>query len=736
MPTNVAKLGITVDANGAVTEVNRFNQALDKTVQASERVTNTTKLQDQELRKLAEISRSMGDYYGKQFQSLVQLNGGMERFLQIQRQIDEEMKAADQLVQQYASSTNKAADAATRKGVSINSLRSPLSTLAANLTGLNPQIAQLTGLLGGLALGSGVIVGVLGGLGAMSFAYDKLTEDTRKAREEQDKFVESLANARKEALAGTPEGRALTVDQAQKAYNDRLKDLANAKQDASNRAFNPEDAGSIGLSADPAAQEKRVEEATLAVRQAFIALQAAQADQSRAHYAAEQVSQQIVQNGIDMRKRWAAEDKKANDEAIRQLEERIRLTNTLLNLSSLPSAVATIDARNVVPQITPESIFGTGYGSNRQRPDEDRDRAALNAGKQIVATDQVNVDHFNNSFKDASKEVSGLEKAARTAGQALEYYLVSKVGGGGVGASLGAAVGKGALEDYAGGFAKTALGSAVFGPIAAGFGAAVGGMVDKMDIFGTHAAEAAAKLTALKKAADESARSYVTSSLGTSYEQQKLDAQTAYYSKRDELEKAKDAYSPEEFKKLLDDLYKSLQANYERINKAEQEAKRYANEDLDVRTLRAQGKDKEADAKDLANRQQAEYAKAVADKMGDEYLKRLLLVQGMEKAKAALDDFTKSAVNAVQGYRYQATIYQNSPSRTFGTGIDDNIYRPPITPVPYPSTTSASVQSGTSSGNVADVYLDGEKVGTVVLKGFQRKSQRKFGTTERWSEIQ
>lgn len=333
----------------------------------------------------------------------------------------------------------------------------------------------------------------------------------------------------------------------------------------------------------------------------------------------------------------------------------------------------------------------------------------------------------------SNDKLSGLEKSAQIAGQALEYYLVTKLGGGGAGASVGAAVGKGALEDFAGGFAKTALGSALFGPIAAGVGAALGGVVDKLDLFGNHVGEAAEHLRELEKAATESITNFIQSARGY----QTVDEQVAAKWKEvlEALDKLREAVGTgPRFTEGYDKIIAAFTAFEKRIRAQDAESKRYASEDLDVRELRAKGKDKEADAKDLENRQAAEYAKAVADGMSDEYLAHLKLVQGMEKTKAAFDDLTKSTVNLVQGYKYQATIFQNSQSRTFGTGIDDGIYRPPITPIS--STSGASYSSAGGDRVVVQLVLpNGQVLGETVLTDWKARSQRKYGTTTRYAEL-
>lgn len=81
---------------------------------------------------------------------------------------------------------------AVRSGVSLNTVRAGLTALLASSLQTAPGVAQLGSSIGALALGTATTVGVLAGVAAITGVYRLLTDDARKAKEEQDKLTESL----------------------------------------------------------------------------------------------------------------------------------------------------------------------------------------------------------------------------------------------------------------------------------------------------------------------------------------------------------------------------------------------------------------------------------------------------------------------------------------------------------------------------------------------------------------
>lgn len=80
----------------------------------------------------------------------------------------------------------------TRTGVSMNTLRAGFTSLLSSALQTAPGVAQLSSSIGAMALGTGVTVGVLAAIAAITAGYNALTAETRKAREERDRDIESL----------------------------------------------------------------------------------------------------------------------------------------------------------------------------------------------------------------------------------------------------------------------------------------------------------------------------------------------------------------------------------------------------------------------------------------------------------------------------------------------------------------------------------------------------------------
>ena len=108
----------------------------------------------------------------------VKFSADIEGFLGQMRKVDEQFKAATKEVNGH--------------GLALGKVTRALETLAAHVTGTNHQLATITGTLGEFAAGSLLVTGVTIGIAAIGFAYEKLTEKTRKAREEQEKLVQAF----------------------------------------------------------------------------------------------------------------------------------------------------------------------------------------------------------------------------------------------------------------------------------------------------------------------------------------------------------------------------------------------------------------------------------------------------------------------------------------------------------------------------------------------------------------
>lgn len=117
----------------------------------------------------------------------------------------------------------KQAGAATSKDMTpaINAARGAFASLATQMTNVPGQLGVVIAQFGSLAAGSAVMAGALAGLALMAGAWTKITEESKKAREEQLKAIEDVEAARKQAQLG-PGAEAKTQGEAVRAEMARV----------------------------------------------------------------------------------------------------------------------------------------------------------------------------------------------------------------------------------------------------------------------------------------------------------------------------------------------------------------------------------------------------------------------------------------------------------------------------------------------------------------------------------
>lgn len=169
----------------------------------------------------------------------------------------------------FGGAAGRASKAGEGHTLSLGRIERALSSYVGHAVGANRVTEQLSTAFGSFALGGTVVSGVLLGVGAVIAVYEKLTEGTRKAKEENDKFSKSLLDQAEAQRQASIAGRQEAVNRA----NDLL--LA-AKQETGAGLFSQLLQGmapggqSMGAltSGDAAAHAKRVADATTVAQEA------------------------------------------------------------------------------------------------------------------------------------------------------------------------------------------------------------------------------------------------------------------------------------------------------------------------------------------------------------------------------------------------------------------------------------------------------------------------------------
>lgn len=260
-------------------------------------------------------------------------------------------------------------------------------------------------------------------------------------------------------------------------------------------------------------------------------------------------------------------------------------------------------------------------------------------------------------------------------------YAGSALAGFGVGYGAGSLAGSAGGGAVLGGLSGAATGFAIAGPV----GAVIGGLTGLVGGLLSGAKAAREHAEALKVARETFARNLASfdaqargtnTPLSDAIAQKQAEAQQL----RDQA-KAANPGQPGPWGRLD---YSARQAAIDHINESEklyierlqkEDALKRADynktltEDLRVRLLRAQGRDKEADTLALQIQQQREYAAAVAAGADATTLLFLKTVQAAEKVKQVVDSLTTSVRNAPSGFKVESYINSFAEARkSYGSG--------------------------------------------------------------------
>jgi hypothetical protein len=98
-------------------------------------------------------------------------------------------------------------------------------------------------------------------------------------------------------------------------------------------------------------------------------------------------------------------------------------------------------------------------------------------------------------------------------------------------------------------------------------------------------------------------------------------------------------------------------------------------------------------------------------------------IENIRKQTGALDELSGAMANIVEGYRLQATIFKASHPR-----------RAPFTPTG--PNINPSVPSTPLSGDLTvPLYIDGQQIGSAVIRNFRARSQAQTGDASNWTEL-
>jgi hypothetical protein len=196
---DLAELGITIDASGAIIQSNALGLSLDATAAKAQKFTATAAQTDEAWKRSGGSISAFNTIVG-------QMKAQWEAANTVAAQSSQKMMGQAEAARGLAQASTAAGRAMALKEIDahkmnaamgqsftgVNRVREAVTSMTASVVHSAPGVAQLTSVLGAQALGGPVMIGVLAGLAAVAAAYQFITREAREAADAQDKAVKSL----------------------------------------------------------------------------------------------------------------------------------------------------------------------------------------------------------------------------------------------------------------------------------------------------------------------------------------------------------------------------------------------------------------------------------------------------------------------------------------------------------------------------------------------------------------
>lgn len=433
---DIATLGIRVDA----TQAENASRSLDKLSESGKRAEQSTANLGRQSDVAAQKSR-LAAQAEREWALAQQQRAARQRQIISQSLAQREFKSLEQL----AAAQTKVAGASGAAHAGLGRLNQSLVAAVERTTGANTALAHLGYSLGAFTTSAALMSGVLLGIAALGFAWNKLTEDTRKAREELERAKKALQDLRREQEQGPGGSTAQDVRDLQTRANQIRANIARL------------DAGKVSyldwLFGGTTAGRKRQLEEELAGLVPLIA-------------AGKQKVRQEYQDAAD---NLAADQKRENERRLKELEAQLKKEAELARKLLLGA--------NVTAPTLPASPFSAGSGldqqalNNYQRLQEAQRKVA--DGTIILFT---NMRRLTPEIEDTSAAVERASHSFTSAASNIAAAAAGLVSVYGAGYAAGGSTTSRAGGALRGGFAGATTGAAI-GSVIPGVGTLAGGVI-------------------------------------------------------------------------------------------------------------------------------------------------------------------------------------------------------------------------------------------------------------------
>jgi hypothetical protein len=226
--SDLAVLGIKVDASGAIQDVQRLGSAFDKTAASSEKLTDRQSLMKAAMAatggdatKLAAVMKQLGLSEEDAAEATNRANAATERQIRAMGLAEIEALKMDAALKGNVTS-------AGLHGLQLGRLNQELGTFIGQASGANTAATRLAAQIGGSVAGYGAMVGVMLAVGGVMWIWDKMAEGinkTRKEQEEANKALKEWYALQQQGVAGKLGSQIETEEKALAKMRDRLKEL-------------------------------------------------------------------------------------------------------------------------------------------------------------------------------------------------------------------------------------------------------------------------------------------------------------------------------------------------------------------------------------------------------------------------------------------------------------------------------------------------------------------------------
>jgi hypothetical protein len=658
--TDIARLGLKIDGTQivqATTHLDQFSQA----AQRAEASTDSYQRAFTDRLSSSDITRAAEEY--------------------------------DRTFSKTAETVEKVGTASRTAGAGIHRLNNSMVVLARQATGTHPVVGQLVDTIGTFGIGTAKMVPILAGIAAIGFGWRLLTRDARAARAELERNLDVLRNIAKErgieALGG-PTAIAL------EAGRERSRQLAATLQ--ARLAAGPDVSGvTPGLSVDQLRTQLREQNALNA--EAAAELEEIQRD----------VRARERRESLRYRQESAAAARAHQDKLRREAEEhnRIMVELKLQQLQVEGEVIAGATRERLLQEEAFHNKIVEGVERTLDTIDRDRDkrrrreadeaRELERAQERALASLVQNLQNVGRAYGGVTDQVLALVAAAISLERVPMETGRDRAIGFGSAALAGIGYGASTGDPALGALGGAASGFAIAGPAGAIVGG-VAGIVSGLASSGRQAREAQrvwerafddfedmfTEFTALQRAQREIEEGFRALSGGVAFDET-AERIARLQSIADAAGQFGDTGLQQRLERQiaqLEELSRAYATNTDRAEELARAEEERFKEELDVRFLRAQGLDQQADALALQNQQQREYQRAAEQGWDKATLGFLAEVQAAEAALLAAErareewDRVLGVFNAPAGFdisRY-SEFYGRGPSEPPAI-IDDSDFR-------------------------------------------------------------